>query len=72
MILDKYKIETYNRKTVFMELKQIDSLAKEGSFMELTVWANEEGFDCTIDDKTMQFTFDEFRAMKFLVKKLIG
>ena len=67
---DKYKTETYNRKTVFMELKQIDYLAKEGSFMELTAWTNGEGFDCTIDDKNMQFTFDQFRAMKLLVKKL--
>ena len=70
MKISKYKTETHDRKSVYMELSQIDVLSQEGSFMELTIWTNGEGFDCTIDDLTVQYTWEQLKALKLLASKL--
>jgi len=71
------KIETSNRKTVFMELFGICSFAKEnsGDFIEVTEWSNGEGFDISLSSKSygtqsIQLTWGEYKALKKLVKAL--
>jgi hypothetical protein len=71
------KIETSNRKAVFMELFGICSFAKEnsGDFIEVTEWSNGEGFDISLSSKScgtqaIQLTWGEFKALKKLVKEL--
>ena len=71
------KIETSNRKTVFMELFGICSFAKEdsGDFIEVTEWSNGEGFDINVSAKgtgnqVIQLTWGEYKALKKLVKAI--
>jgi len=66
-------METYNKKSVFSELKEFDHLAKEHDYIEITEWHNGEGFDIDINsysDKKISLTWGEFKALKKLVKKL--
>jgi len=70
------KIETSNRKAVFMELFGICSFAKEtsGDFIEVTEWSNGEGFDIVMNNisgvKVFSLTWGEYKALKKLVKAL--
>ena len=60
-------IESYNRKTKFMELKPYCHHAKDYDFMEVTEWHNGEGFDVTIGKKIVTFTWGEWEALQALV-----
>ena len=71
------KIETSNRKAVFMGLFGICSHAKEnsGDFIEVTEWSNGEGFDINVSVKgtgnqIIQLTWGEYKALKKLVKAI--
>jgi hypothetical protein len=69
------KIDKYQRKATFTSLEQfcIFDINKPGNFIEVTEWANGEGFDVEInnsDIKRFQLTFGEFDALKHLIKNL--
>lgn len=63
-------MEINNRKAVNTELKQFDYLAKDNDFIEITEWTNGEGWDITINDKTIQMTIGELDAINYLTKYL--
>lgn len=66
-------IENYEKKTVFAKLQQFCGFAKEDDFIEITEWANAEGFDVDINGRKIerfQLTWGEFSAIKKLVKEL--
>jgi hypothetical protein len=62
-------IKFEDRKSIFAELKTIYS--KEHDFIEVTEWANGEGFDITISDKKQISLHEtELDVINLLVKKL--
>lgn len=66
-------MDSYNRKSIFSELKKFDFVAGEYDFIEVCEWGNGEGFDVEIVGKLstrFQLTWGEFDALKELVKKL--
>lgn len=63
-------MKRYERKSVMTELKKFCVISKEHDFMEITEWANGEGFDVNTSDKSFNLTFGEFKALKKLVKAL--
>lgn len=65
----KTKIETYNRKSAMMSLKDCH-WHRDHDFIEVTEWANREGWDITISDKNFSIHFTEWEALKKLIKKL--
>jgi hypothetical protein len=61
------KIE--QRKSVSMNFN--DAWHKEGDFIEVTEWSNEEGWDIQINDTNhFSFHFTEFKALKKLINFL--
>lgn len=66
--------ELYSRKAIFAELKQFDPLfSKETDYIEITEWANGEGFDVDINtrqDAKFHLTWGQWDAIKCLIKKL--
>lgn len=67
------EITTYKRESAFAELPSFDPLAKDGHFIEATLWHNGEGFDVNISSHTNQsflMTWGEFKAFKKLIKEL--
>ena len=64
-------MEIHERKAVSDELKKYDHLAKDSDFIEVTEWANGEGWDITINDKVISLHEDELEAINYLTKVLI-
>jgi hypothetical protein len=62
--------ELTQRKSISDDLHKYDYLAKEHSFIEVTEWANGEGWDITIDDKVMSLTYGQLDAIKYLTLAL--
>lgn len=60
-------MEQYTRKAKFTSLKPYDHLAKEHDFIEVCEWHNGEGFDVTINEKSISLTWGEFEALTALV-----
>ena len=60
-------IEVYNRKAKFAELKAYCHHASPTDFMEVCEWGNGEGFDVTINNRTMKFTYGEWDCLRVLV-----
>lgn len=44
-------MEISQRKSIHDDLRKYDHLAKDHSFIEITEWANGEGWDIAIDDR---------------------
>jgi hypothetical protein len=63
-------MEFNSRKSVNDKLKKYDYLAKDEEFVEVTEWANGEGYDITINDKTISLTEGQLNAINYLVKSL--
>lgn len=59
-----------NRKSISDDLHKYDYLAKEHSFIEVTEWANGEGWDITIDDKVISLTIGQLDAIQYLTLAL--
>ncbi len=73
LIMNKNKIDSYQRKSVFAILKQFCVFADEQDYIEVTEWKNGEGYDVEINGKLQerfQLTHGEFQALKALIKKL--
>ena len=60
-------IDTYNRKAKFTQLKLYDLFAKDDDFMEVCEWHNGEGFDVTINDRVVSFTWGQWECLLVLV-----
>jgi hypothetical protein len=63
-------MEKSTRKSISDELKKYDCLAKEHDFIEVTEWANGEGWDICINDKIIQLTFGQLDAINYLTRAL--
>lgn len=63
-------MEIYERKAVSDELKKYDHLAKDSDSIEVTEWANGEGWDICLNDKLISLTYGQLEAIKYLVKAL--
>lgn len=61
----------YDRKSLIVELKDFDYLAKKNDFIEVTEWGNGEGYDITLsDNQIISITIGQFNAIKKLIKLL--
>ena len=60
-------VETYTRKAKFAELKAYCHHATDTDFMEVCEWHNGEGFDVTINNRTLQFTYGQWDCLQVLV-----
>ena len=60
-------IDTYERKAKFTQLKLYDLFAKDDDFMEVCEWHNGEGFDVTINDRVVSFTWGQWECLLVLV-----
>lgn len=63
-------MEFNSRKSVNDKLKRYDYLAKDEEYIEVTEWTNGEGYDITINDKTISLTEGQLNAINYLVKSL--
>lgn len=62
------KIE--ERRSISDNLNTYCHLAKKDDFIEITEWANGEGWDITINDRHFHLTFGELNAIEYLTKSL--
>ena len=60
-------IETYKRKARFAELKPYDHFADTNDFMEVCEWHNGEGFDVTINNRVVSYTWGQWECLQVLV-----
>lgn len=75
---EKSKIEKGKRKNGFAKLEQFCTFAMseptKNSFVEVTEWANKEGFDARIvtasRSENFKMTHGEFKALKTIIKEL--
>jgi len=63
-------MEIVQRKSVSDDLTKYDYLAKEHDFIEITEWANGEGWDISLKDKLILLTHGELDAINFLTGAL--
>ena len=66
-------VNKYKRNCIADSLKDYCLLSKEGDSIEITEWANGEGYDISISgcwNKAFSITHGEFEAMKRLIKTL--
>lgn len=63
-------MEKVKRKSVNDNLQKYDYLAKDSDFIEVTEWANGEGWDISINDKIIQLTMGQLDAINYLTKAL--
>ena len=67
------KIKTYKLDAAFASLQEFDCLAKPDDFIEVSLWHNGEGFDAHLsshDEQCIRLSWEEFKALKKLVKEL--
>lgn len=63
-------MEINKRKSISDDLKKYDILAQENDFIEVTEWANGEGWDITINKNLISLTYGELDAINYLTKAL--
>ena len=67
-------MKTYNRRSIYEELKDYCVFAEKDDYIEVTEWANGEGYDIEISTKWQQSLYQlshgEFRLLKKLIKAL--
>ena len=66
-------IKTYSLSAAVAELRKYDHLAKPDDFIEVVLWHNGEGFDAHLSssgEQTIRLSWNEFKALKKLVKEL--
>lgn len=64
------RLTVTNRKSISDDLSIYDYLAKKGDFIEVTEWANGEGYDISVRDKLISLTHGEIEAINYLIKCL--
>ena len=55
-----------NVKTISVELKVFDYLAKDSDYISVTEWSNGEGWDIYIGDKHIGLTVGQLKAINVL------
>ena len=63
-------MEVSQRKRISDNLRKYCHCVKDTSFIEITEWANGEGWDITIDDKTFSLTYGQLDAINYLTLAL--
>lgn len=63
-------MEFVERKSVNDKLRKYDHLAKEDDFIEVTEWANGEGWDVTINERQLLLTRGQLDAIEYLTRSL--
>ncbi len=63
-------MEHYNKKSVSDDLRKYDHLAKDSDFIEITEWANGEGWDISINENVISLTYGKLEAINYLIKCL--
>jgi hypothetical protein len=58
------------RNSIHDNLCVYDYLAEKNAFIEVTEWANGEGWDITINDKYFSLTEGQLNAINYLTKSL--
>ena len=68
------KFETIKRKAVNTDLMEYCLMANKGDIIEVTEWANGEGYDvsiCTVSNVNMFYiTHGQFLALKSIIKEI--
>ena len=64
------EIKRYKLNAVSLRLNDIDPLAADNEFMEVSLWHNGEGFDVTLTSEHFELTWAQYRALKKLLKAL--
>lgn len=67
------EVKRYKLEAAFANLSDFDVTAKEGDFIEASLWHNGEGFDVNLNSSGEQrfcLTWGQFKALKKLIKKL--
>lgn len=59
-------MKTHNRKSVIDSLRKYDYQSNESKYIEVAEWANGEGWDISIDDKTFSLHRDHLQAINYL------
>ena len=59
------------RKSVSAPMSAFDYAANDESFIEVTEWANGEGWDVVIDDKHISLSMDELAAINYMTAHLM-
>ena len=63
-------MEFVERKSVNDKLRKYDHLAKKDDFIEVTEWANGEGWDVTINERQLLLTRGQLDAIEYLTRSL--
>lgn len=65
-------METYTKKSISDNLSKYDIIRSEedGDFIEVTAWKNGEGWDITINERSLSLTIGELEAINYLTKTL--
>ena len=64
------RLTVTNRKSISDDLSIYDYLAKKGDFIEVTEWANGEGWDVTINERQLLLTRGQLDAIEYLTRSL--
>lgn len=62
--------EVVKVKSIHDSLKKYDYLAQSDDFIQITEWANGEGYDVNINDKIFQLTEGQLDAINYLILTL--
>ena len=63
-------MEKSKLKSVVDKLNKYNPLVKDDSYIIVTEWANEEGYDIDINGKLIQLGIEELEAINYLTKVL--
>lgn len=63
-------MERKNLKSVSDDLNKYSYAAKEGDYIIVTEWANEEGWDIDLNGKLIQLHDTELEAINYLIQVL--
>lgn len=63
-------LEIKKRACIFDDLKKYDYLAEESDFIEITEWANKEGWDISFKDKILSLSIGQLDAINYLTNSL--
>lgn len=63
-------MERKNLKSVSDDLNKYSYAAKEGDYITITEWSNEEGWDIDLNGKLIQLHDTELEAINYLIQVL--
>ena len=60
-------IQRYKLDAAFASLREFDHLAKPDDFIEVSLWHNGEGFDVTVNNRIVSYTWGQWECLQVLV-----